>query len=267
MQLFFSFMSIILVSALRSFRVDAKTTRPLSHVLQSMMIRGGSDSSHQEENSLETTCREEAYERTAQNGTGLSETLGFKVASQKLVYDGWRKIVRKEVVLPNEKNVFFDVVTQKAPSVTVFVWDRNSSTATLVQEYHPGVNRMMYGAVAGLFEGHKHDTILDCAKSELEEEAQLATDTWIPLMGDMSKNVPFEKYSDNLLHSFLALDCRPVLNPKPLDDEEYIIIHKNVCHSRLLEMIYAGELNIISSYTVLMGLRKLKEMGIPLDRE
>ena len=167
--------------------------------------------------------------------------------------------------MPNAKTVMFDVVTQKSPSVTVFIWDRVTATATLVQEYHPGVNRMMYGAVAGMFESHKHDTILDCAKSELEEEAQLSSSNWIPLLGEMGASVPFEKYSDNMLHSFLVLDCQPVTNPKPLDDEEYIIIHRNISHSRLIEMIHSGELNIISTYTVLMGIRKLIELGIPLQ--
>ena len=266
MSLLFKFTSIVFASAFLSFRGSARSTRPLSVGVKSIMFRGGADSSGQNEHTDGTTSSEGSNEKIARNDSNLSETLGFKVLNENLVYDGWRKIVRKEVVLPNEKKVLFDVVAQQSPSVTVFIWDRESSTATLVQEYHPGVNKMMYGAVAGVFEGHKHESILDCAKSELEEEAQLSTDTWIPLMGDIANSVPFEKYSENRLHSFLALDCQPVLNPKPLDDEEYIIIHRNVDHPRLLEMIFAGELNIISSYTVLMGLRKLKEMGIPLSK-
>ena len=196
-----------------------------------------------------------------------NQTSAFNVVSESLVYDGWRKISRKQIRLPNNKTAAFDIVEQKSPSVTVFIWDSESSTATLVQEYHPGIEKMMYGAVAGMFEGHKHATILDCAKDELEEEAQLASDTWIPLLEDASAAIPFEKYSDNKLYPFLALDCRPVLNPKPADDEEFITVHRNVSHSRLLSMISAGELNIISSFTVLLGIRKLVELGIPLVKD
>jgi len=193
----------------------------------------------------------------------------FTVLSEKLVYNGWRKVSSKEVIMPNGKNVVFDVITQKEPSVTVFIWDRRTSTATLVQEYHPGVQKMMFGAVAGAFESHKHTTPLECAMAELEEEAQLSCteNNWIPLLRDGSTKVPFEKYSDNQLHPYLALDCTPVINPKPMDDEEFIIIHKNISHSRLMEMISKGELNIISSYTVLLGIQKLIEMGIKLHQE
>lgn len=197
----------------------------------------------------------------------INITSSFKVVGESLVYDGWRKINRKQILLPNNKTAAFDIVTQNSPSVTVFIWDRESSSATLVQEYHPGVEKMMFGAVAGMFEAHKHATILDCAKDELEEEAQLASDNWIPLQHDASAAIPFEKYSNNKLYPFLALDCRPVLNPKPADDEEFITVHKNISHSQLVNMVTAGQLNIISSFTVLLGIRKLVELGIPLEKE
>jgi hypothetical protein len=67
----------------------------------------------------------------------------FTIVSEKLVYNGWRKVSSKEVIMPNGNNVIFDVITQKEPSVTVFIWDRRTSTATLVQEYHPGVQKMV----------------------------------------------------------------------------------------------------------------------------
>lgn len=188
----------------------------------------------------------------------------FIVKSRKIVYDGWRKVAQKEIMMPNQRISKFDVVTQGAPSVAVFIWDRASSTATLVQEYHPGVQRLMYGMVAGMYEGDKHATILDCAKDELEEEAHLSSDHWIPLLDSNNTAAPFEKYSDNELYPFLALDCRPVLNPKPADAEEFITVHSNISHARLLDMISSGQMNIVSSYTALLGIRKLKELGIPL---
>jgi NUDIX domain len=189
------------------------------------------------------------------------------VIGEKVVYDGWRKVVRKEVVMPNAKSVLFDVVTTNGmPAVAVFVWDKESCTATVLQEYHPGPEKMMHGVVAGCFESHKHSSPLECAAAELEEEAHLKTSTLIPLLQDGETTVPFEKYSDNRFYPYLALDCEPVANPKPLDDEEYIIIHKNVSYKRLMEMIAAGQFNVISSYTILMAIRKLTEMGLPLEK-
>lgn len=77
------------------------------------------------------------------NTDSISTDPQFTLISEKLVYNGWRKVVSKEIIMPTGKNVVFDVVTQKEPSVTVFIWDRLSSTATLVQEYHPGVQKMV----------------------------------------------------------------------------------------------------------------------------
>lgn len=228
-------------------------------------IFGGSIDSTSKLFSNSTRDGGENFETT--NVTESTPKSGFTILGERLVYNGWRKVIRKEVNMPHNRTVFFDVVTQNAPSVSVFIWDTHSSTATLVQEYHPGVEKMMYGSVAGMFEAHKHETVLDCAKAELEEEAQLSSDTWIPLLGDSKSCIPFEKYSDNQLFPFLVLDCKPILNPKPADDEEYIIVHKNVSYSRLLDMISSGQLNIISSFTVMLGIKKLIEMGIPLEKK
>ena len=126
---------------------------------------------------------------------------------------------------------------------------------------------MMYGAVAGMFESKKHSNPLECAKCELEEEAQLKTENWIPLLKDENTNVPFEKYSDNRFHPYLAIDCESVENPRPMDDEEYIVVKRGVTYDQLMELISTGKLNVISSYTALMGIRKLTEMGIPLRKE
>ena len=73
----------------------------------------------------------------------------FNVLSQKMVYDGWRKVMKKEIEFPNKRKVIFDVLTN-LPAVSVFAWDRRTATATLIQEYHPGVERLMYGVIAGV---------------------------------------------------------------------------------------------------------------------
>jgi hypothetical protein len=203
---------------------------------------------------------------TEGNGTISSESC--TIVGRKVVYNGWRKVLQKEVIMPNKKSVLFDVVTTNGmPAIAVFVWDKESCTATILQEYHPGPERMMYGVVAGCFESHKHSSPLECAAAELEEEAHLKTSTLIPLLHDGDTTVPFEKYSDNRFYPYLALDCQPVANPKPLDDEEYIVIHKNVGYKQLMEMISDGRFNVISSYTILMAIRKLKELGLPLEKE
>ena len=195
--------------------------------------------------------------------SNATNTEGFHVLSQRKVYDGWRKVMKKDIRFPNGKVVSFDVLTNP-PAISIMAWDRKTATATLIQEFHPGVERLMYGVVAGGFEAHKHDSVLKCAAYELEEEAHLSSSTMIPLLSSADGSVPFEKYSDQMLFPFLALDCTNVANPKPIDDEEYIVIHRGITYDEVMGMISRGEMNTLSTYTCLLAFNKLREMNIPL---
>jgi len=195
--------------------------------------------------------------------TSTTNATSFEVLSQRKVYDGWRKVMKKDIRFPNSKVVSFDVLTNP-PAISILAWDSQTATATLIQEFHPGVERLMYGVVAGGFEAHKHDSVLKCAAYELEEEAHLSSNTMIPLLSSADGSVPFEKYSDQMLFPFLALDCSPVANPKPIDDEEFIVIHKGITYPEIMGMIARGEMNTLSTYTCLLAFNKLREMGIPL---
>ena len=61
-----------------------------------------------------------------------------KVVNETVVFSGYRNILRRDVILPTGKNVSFDIVHQKFPSIVVFNWDTASATCTLIKEYHPG---------------------------------------------------------------------------------------------------------------------------------
>ncbi|RYG99480.1 NUDIX hydrolase [archaeon] len=164
-------------------------------------------------------------------------------------------------MLPHGQKVDYDIITQKHLSVVVFVWDTASATTTLVKEYHPGPNKVMLGAVAGMCENEKHTSILQAAQHELEEEAHLRTDHWYSLLNE-GAIMPFDKYSNNRFIPYLALDCEPVKSAKPLDDEEYITIHRNVTYNEMMELMASGQINVVSTYTIMLGLKKLKDLGI-----
>lgn len=185
------------------------------------------------------------------------------IVSETLMFHGYRDIVRRSVRLPNDKQILYDVVQQGHPSVLVFTWDRNSSTTTLVREYHPGPQKFMYGTVAGMYELKKHSSPLSAAQFELEEEAQMSSRQWYPLLGQ-NVTVPLDKYSDNRFFPFLALDCELVSDPKPQDEEEYILVERQVSYKRLMTLVNSGQINVASSYTILLGIRKLQELGIPV---
>jgi 8-oxo-dGTP pyrophosphatase MutT (NUDIX family) len=123
----------------------------------------------------------------------------------------------------------------------------------------------MYGTVAGMYETKKHSTPLQAAQFELEEEAHLRSNNWHVLLDNENFTVPIDKYSTNQFYAYLALDCEEVEDPKSLDDEEYIIIERNIPYSRLMELINTGQINMVSSYAILLALRKLTQLGIPLE--
>lgn len=50
--------------------------------------------------------------------------------------------------------------------------------------------------------------------------------------------------------------------PRPIDEDEFIEIESNITRERLNEIIFAGEMNIASSFVVLMGLKRLDELGL-----
>ena len=180
--------------------------------------------------------------------SGLSGVPSFQVevptyTGQEAVYCGWRSVVKKHFTYATGKVEKYDIMTQGAPSVLVVPWCTESRTTTLLREWQPGTDRVLWGVVAGMIEeagcdsdggdggsaaaataaaAAKHSGALQAAQFELDEEAHLQADTWIPLS---SAAAPADKYSDNAFHAYLAMDLSPVASPRSLDECESIEIH------------------------------------------
>jgi hypothetical protein len=185
--------------------------------------------------------------------------------NESVVFEGYRNILRREYMLPNGKPATYDILTQRHLSVVVFTWNTTSSTTTLIREYHPGPEQFMYGTVAGMYESSKHTSPLKASQLELEEEAHLQTERWIPLLENTGEGMSFDKYSTNRFFPYLALDCHRVETPRPPDDDELISVEYNVPYSRVLQLMHTGQMNVVSTYAVMLGVRKLREMGIKVD--
>lgn len=182
--------------------------------------------------------------------------------NESTVFEGYRNIVRKNVRLPNGLYASFDILTQKHLSVVVFTWDTVTSTTTLIREYNPGPETFLYGTVAGMYESQKHISPLQAAKFELEEEAQLESQKWIPLLDDTDTSMPFDKYSTNRFFPYLALDCDHVNDARIQDAEEFITVEHGVDYKTLMRYISSGQMNVVSSYAILLGIQKLNELGL-----
>lgn len=189
---------------------------------------------------------------------------GHKNLGDKLVYDRYRKLINRKIEYPTGKVVDFDVVSQGSDSITAFLWNTSSLSTILVREYHPGVQKVLYGVVAGMFESHKHSNRLECAQAEMEEEAQRVSGRWIPLLEGNDTVIPLEKYSDNEFTPYLVLDPQLCVSPKLPDNEELIEIVEDVSYDSLMKIIRNGEMNIASSFCALLALRKLEELGLSL---
>lgn len=113
-----------------------------------------------------------------------------------------------------------------------------------------------------MYEASKHISALEAAQFELEEEAQLQSSQWLPLLEAADTSMSFDKYSTNRFFPFLALDCSVVPHPRPMDEEELITVAHGVPYSRLKQLIQRGEVNVVSTYTTLLAVQRLRELGI-----
>jgi hypothetical protein len=191
--------------------------------------------------------------------------LPHRLIEEKTVYSGWRQIKQRKVVLPDNREATFDILSQGNPSVLVFTWNTKTSTSTLIKEYQPGSNQVLYGTVAGMFESKKHADALQCAKFELEEEAGVASNNWIPLLSNANASIPFDKYSDNRFYVYMALDCVEIGAPREKDENEFIIVEDGFSRIDLMKIISNGQVNVASAFAILLGLNKLKDLGLIVD--
>lgn len=97
---------------------------------------------------------------------------------------------------------------------------------------------------------------------QLEEEAHLVGGTWHPLCDDDQTTINADKYSSNEFYCWLVVDPCITVTPKAMDDEEFIEIRRGITMPRAMSMLGGGELSIVSSFVILMGVRKLRQLGL-----
>jgi ADP-ribose pyrophosphatase YjhB (NUDIX family) len=196
----------------------------------------------------------------ASENDAISQSPDFQIVDETVVYSGWRTILQRKVRMRNGKTVDFDLVGVKTGegAVLVFAWDTKSKTATMIREYMPASNRILWGLAAGLIEDkHGHDTEL-AARHELEEECHLKGGRWIPLL---TQPAAMDKYATTTIQCYLVIDPEPEPNPKPLDEEEDIEIISGVTIPDILSYIKNGEMNLVGGYGSLLAIEKLRELG------
>ena len=202
----------------------------------------------------------EGIPRGGDDGSSPIPPSGIEIVDETLVYSGWRTILKRTVKMRNGKLVEFDLVGVKTGegAVLVFAWDTKSKTATIIREYMPASNKILWGLAAGLIEDkHGQDTEI-AARHELEEECHLKGGKWIPLL---TQPAAMDKYALTTIQCYLVIDPEPEPNPKPLDEEEDIEIVSGVTIPEILGYIRDGEMNLVGGYGSLLAIEKLRELG------
>ncbi|KFG99976.1 hydrolase, NUDIX family protein [Toxoplasma gondii VAND] len=189
----------------------------------------------------------------------LSGGGGLPILSERVVYRGWRNVIKRQVQFPNGQPVTFDV-TDAPPAVLVLPWCSKTKTMTLLKEYCPGVNeRGMYTLVAGLYE-EKHASVEDCVRCETEEEAHLRGGTLIPVMDSPDRSLPGAKYTGQKFLPYIVKDAQKVSDPRPLDEDEIILPVHEITPDEAVWLALHGRITSTGCMMLFMALHKLKEL-------
>ena len=251
-------------------------------------IRGGSDCGNGETSDSDGASsgivEKQADDIDNENGI-------FEIIGESVVYSRWRTVIQRKVRMKSKrprgadkegstskenkdgdsKIIDFDIIAQKdgIDAVIIFAYNTTSKTATVIREYMPACNRMMYGLAAGMLESsskHSGDNpSLIAAKMELEEECHLIGGEWMQLTTTTSSGgggTYMDKYSSTKVHAFLVIDAIPTDNPRPLDDEEYIEIIPSVSIEKIIELIRDNQFTITGGWACLVAINKLRELGL-----
>lgn len=137
---------------------------------------------------------------------------------------------------------------------------KQKKSVTLLKEYCQGPNQLLYGLPCGSYESSKHFSPLHAAQNELSEEAELKGGTWLSLLQkEKEEGIVEVKWCANRFYPFVVIDPYVDSSPLPRDEEEYILIERDISLERMKELILKGEMMLPSVQTCLMALNFLKE--------
>ena len=143
----------------------------------------------------------------------------------------------------------------------VFVYHTATQGVTLLREFAQAAPP--HGAFAltlpcGGFDPKKHASVLDAAKAELSEEAQLCGGTWHSLLPDGHPGVLESKWCRNRFTMFLCVDPSTDTAPAARDAEEQIEILSEWPVQKVIEAMESGEMLLHSLQTCVSALAWLR---------
>ena len=139
----------------------------------------------------------------------------WKKLSERIAYSGWRKVIVRKFLLPNEKEEEFDVI-QNGDFVTIAAFTKNKE-AILVNQFRVGSERELISFPEGGIE--KGESLEAASARELLEETGYEAEEIIFLK-------TFHKaYYTQKQHILLAKNCKKI-SEQNLDESEFIEVIK-----------------------------------------
>lgn len=134
----------------------------------------------------------------------------WKKVNEKLIKDGYRKVSLKTFILPDGRQMDFEI--KKEGEAVCILPITKDNKVVLARQFRPGPEKMFLELPGGGLSG---DTPLEAAKRELLEETGYA--------GELRfvSSIPDCGYSSRIRHVFVATDCEKIGKQSP-DDTEFI---------------------------------------------
>lgn len=135
----------------------------------------------------------------------------WKKLSEKIAYDGWRKVLIRKFILPNGNEAEFDVIGNKDfVTIAAFTADRK---AILVNQFRVGAEKVLTSFPEGAIEDGEN--IETAARRELLEETGYDVEEIIFL------KTLHQAYFTQKQHIVVATNCKKV-SQQNLDEHEFI---------------------------------------------
>jgi NUDIX domain len=129
----------------------------------------------------------------------MSKPQEFKILDESLACKRFLSLWHRTIQFPDGRQIEWDSVGQsrKGPHFTViFPFFKSTQKVRIISEYCQGLNQLRYSLPSGGYED-KHDSIVDCARQELREEAHLIAGEMVSLMDEGDEGIPELKWSRN----------------------------------------------------------------------
>lgn len=179
--------------------------------------------------------------------------MGFKKIDDKVVFDRYRRIIRRIIATPSDRQLEF-MINDAPDGVTIFALTE-ANQVIVTQQFRVGPFRPLWGLPAGFV--NLNEDPMTAATRELLEETGYSPKEGVYLLGSAYDDA----YSTGRKNFYFAPLCVRTHQPK-IDPEEEGLTMSFVTAEELRELILAGEMTQTDALCAMLGLDALTRSGV-----